>query len=36
MPPTAKEKALETIEGAAVEARRIGGSEPDNLVLWLP
>lgn len=30
MPPTAKEKALETIEGAAVEARRIGGSEPDR------
>jgi hypothetical protein len=31
MPPTAKEKALETIEAAAAEARRIGGSEPDRL-----
>jgi hypothetical protein len=30
MPPAAKEKALETIEGAAAEARRIGGSEPDR------
>jgi hypothetical protein len=30
MPPTAKEKALETIETAAAEARRIGGSEPDR------
>lgn len=30
MPPTAKERALETIEGAAAEARRIGGSEADR------
>jgi hypothetical protein len=30
MPPTAKERALETIEGAATEARRIGGSEADR------
>lgn len=30
MPPTAKEKALETIEAAGTEARRIGGSEPDR------
>jgi hypothetical protein len=30
MPPAAKEKALETIETAAAEARRIGGSEPDR------
>ena len=30
MPPAAKEIALETIENAAAEARRIGGSEPDR------
>ena len=30
MPPAAKEKALETIETAAAEAARIGGSEPDR------
>jgi hypothetical protein len=30
MPPAAKERALETIENAAAEARRIGGSEPDR------
>lgn len=30
MPPADKEKALETIEQAAAEARRIGGSEPDR------
>ncbi|HKO43402.1 MAG TPA: hypothetical protein VJU84_08935 [Pyrinomonadaceae bacterium] len=30
MPPADKEKALETIETAATEARRIGGSEPDR------
>lgn len=30
MPPAARDKALETIEGAAAEARRIGGSEADR------
>ena len=30
MPPAAKERALQTIEAAAAEARRIGGSEPDR------
>ena len=30
MPPADKERALETIETAATEARRIGGSEPDR------
>ncbi len=30
MPPTAREKALEVLDEAGVEARRIGGSEPDR------
>ena len=30
MPPAAREKALETIETAAAEARRIGGTEADR------